>query len=435
MPPSRPNAPFSEPYWHYGAPPPYYTESHFKLQVETRAYVNEYITPFCEEWERQGSIPREASKILHNRSSLGYVAAGLFPPEPDYLGEVILPCGIPPDKWDGFHDHIVVDELTRCGHMGVVWALACGNIIGCPPLINHGTTEQKRRLLPSIYDGTTRFCLAVTEPSAGSDVANIKTVAKRQGDKYIVNGTKKWITNGVYADYCTAAVRTGGPGQSGISALVIPLDSKGVTRRRMDNSGINASGSTFIEFDDVEVPIGNLLGKENEGFGIIMNSKSSQPISSAIIADTPLQILIMNDYGLQLSVCVLLESKLIENQIIRAKLVDSGKKIQAAYAWLEQLIWTRERLANHDGPDTLGASVAMLKTLSARTLEETVREAQQIFGGLGYSKNGRGRVVEQISRDFRVLVVGGGSEEILTDFAYRQEARTLKRHTNGTAKL
>ncbi|KAI8663686.1 hypothetical protein NCS57_00970300 [Fusarium keratoplasticum] len=431
MPPSRPNAPFSEPYWHYGAPPPYYTESHFKLQAETRAYVNEYITPFCEEWERQGSIPREA---YERHAKLGYVAAGLFPPEPDYLGEVILPCGIPPDKWDGFHDHIVVDELTRCGYMGVVWALACGNIIGCPPLINHGTTEQKRRLLPSIYNGTTRFCLAVTEPSAGSDVANIKTVAKRQGDKYIVNGTKKWITNGVYADYCTAAVRTGGPGQSGISALIIPLDAKGVTRRRMDNSGINASGSTFIEFDDVGVPIGNLLGKEHEGFGIIMNNFNHERLWLATICLRLARVCVghAHDYATKRET---FGKKLIENQIIRAKLVDSGKKIQAAYAWLEQLIWTRERLANHDGPDTLGASVAMLKTLSARTLEETVREAQQIFGGLGYSKNGRGRVVEQISRDFRVLVVGGGSEEILTDFAYRQEARTLKGYANGTAKL
>ncbi|KAL6362745.1 hypothetical protein LRP88_04049 [Fusarium phalaenopsidis] len=414
MPPSRPNAPFSEPYWHYGAPPPYYTESHFKLQAETRAYVNE--------------------QVGYPTAELGYVAAGLFPPEPHYLGEVILPCGIPPDKWDGFHDHIVVDELTRCGYMGVVWALACGNIIGCPPLINHGTPEQKRRLLPSIYNGATRFCLAVTEPSAGSDVANIKTVAKRQGDKYIVNGTKKWITNGVYADYCTAAVRTGGPGQSGISALIIPLTTKGVTRRRMDNSGINASGSTFIEFDDVEVSIGNLLGKENEGFGILMNNFNHERLWLATICLRLARVCVghAHDYATKRET---FGKKLIENQIIRAKLVDVGKKIQAAYAWLEQLIWARQRLANHDGPDTLGASVAMLKTLSARTLEETVREAQQIFGGLGYSKNGRGRVVEQISRDFRVLVVGGGSEEILTDFAYRQEARTLKRYVTGAAKL
>jgi alkylation response protein AidB-like acyl-CoA dehydrogenase len=130
--------------------------------------------------------------------------------------------------------------------------------------------------------------------TAGSDVAGITTTAERRGDKYIVNGAKKWITNGVYADYCTAAVRTGGEGKAGVSALIIPLKTEGVTCRKMENSGVAASGksfliihkssrlrltwplagSTYIEFDDVEVPISNLLGKENRGFEIIMSSKS-----------------------------------------------------------------------------------------------------------------------------------------------------------------
>jgi alkylation response protein AidB-like acyl-CoA dehydrogenase len=130
--------------------------------------------------------------------------------------------------------------------------------------------------------------------TAGSDVAGITTTAERRGDKYIVNGAKKWITNGVYADHCTAAVRTGGDGKAGVSALIIPLKTKGVLCRRMENSGVAASGksflvvyrssrlrltcvlagSTYIEFDDVEVPIKNLLGKENRGFEIIMSSKS-----------------------------------------------------------------------------------------------------------------------------------------------------------------
>lgn len=125
---------------------------------------------------------------------------------------------------------------------------------------------------------------------AGSDVANIKTTAKREGDYYIVNGAKKWITNGIWADYCTAAVRTGGPGRTGISLLVIPLAAEGVTRRRMFNSGVNASGmyfvwepqnsliniitgSTFIELDDVRVPVENRIGEENKGFPLIMSSE------------------------------------------------------------------------------------------------------------------------------------------------------------------
>lgn len=103
----------------------------------------------------------------------------------------------------------------------------------------------------------------------------LKTTAVRSGSRYIVNGAKKWITNGIFADYCTAAVRTGGPGRGGLSLLIIRLDAKGVTRRKMENSGVNASGSTYIEFDDVEVPIENLIGQENHGFLYIMSSESS----------------------------------------------------------------------------------------------------------------------------------------------------------------
>jgi alkylation response protein AidB-like acyl-CoA dehydrogenase len=107
---------------------------------------------------------------------------------------------------------------------------------------------------------------------AGSDVSGIKTTARRVGDKYIVNGSKKWITNAIWADYCTTAVRTGGPGRGGISLLIVPLAAKGVTRRKLENSGVLSSGSTFIEFDDVEVPAENLIGVENEGFKYIMSS-------------------------------------------------------------------------------------------------------------------------------------------------------------------
>lgn len=127
--------------------------------------------------------------------------------------------------------------------------------------------------------------------------------------------------------------------------------------------------------------------------------------------------------------------KLVENQVIRAKFVDFGKHIQATYAWLEQILWVRERQRLAKEPEELGASAAMVKILSARTLENTVREAQQIFGGAGYSKTGRGNRVEQISRDFRVLVVGGGSEEILTDLGFRQEVRFLKQKAAKKSKL
>lgn len=162
----------------------------------------------------------------------------------------------------------MIDEIARCGYLGVIWALGCGNSIGGPPVINFGNEEQKRRFLPDMLKGKIRFCLGVTEPDgecslrslrrrfgavcadqvvpvlAGSDVAGLTTTAERKGDVYIVNGAKKWITNGIFADYCTAAVRTGGEGTQGISALVIPLKAPGVTCRKLENSGVHASGKT-----------------------------------------------------------------------------------------------------------------------------------------------------------------------------------------------
>jgi alkylation response protein AidB-like acyl-CoA dehydrogenase len=185
----------------------------------------------------------------------------------------------------------------------VSWGLGGGNSIGFPPILNYGTVSLKRKLLPGIINGSIRVCLGITEPNAGSDVAGIRTTANLSpdGKHYIVNGQKKWyvlnpwssfypvrprnpflvwrvadrrITNGIWADYVTAAVRTRGleTGAAGISVLIIPLRGKGVKRRKLWNSGVHASGSTFIEFDDVEVPVSHLLGKENQGFQIIMSS-------------------------------------------------------------------------------------------------------------------------------------------------------------------
>lgn len=170
------------------------------------------------------------------------MAASIFPLAAQHLQGLRLPGGVPAGEWGEFHDLVFMDEMARCGYLGVIFGLACGNIIGMPPIIRFGNATQQRLYIPDVLAGKKRFCLAVTEPDAGSDVAGLTTTAKRDGDFYIVNGAKKWITNGLWADYCTAAVRTGGPGQKGISALIIPLNSPGITRKRLYNSGVSASG-------------------------------------------------------------------------------------------------------------------------------------------------------------------------------------------------
>lgn len=421
---SASNTPFADPLWLNRQSSPYYKESHRRLQREVREYVDDNISPFCEDWEKAGYIPAEVQK---KHAELGYTAVASFPLASEYLGGQRLPAGINPQEWDGFHDLIVIDELARCGYLGVVWGLGCGNSIGGPPVIQFGNEEQKRRFLPDMLQGKIRFCLGVTEPDAGSDVAGITTTAERKGNVFILNGAKKWITNGLWADYCTAAVRTGDRPQD-ISALIIPLKVAGVTCRRLHNSGVHASGSTYIEFDQVEVPVENLLGEENKGFPVIMNNFNHERLWLACTSLRMARVCAEDAYQHAIS-RETFGKKLIENQVIRAKFSSMARSLDSAYAWMEQLVYIHQDYKISGSDAGMGGLFANLKVLAGRTLEMVNRESQQVMGGLGYSKNGRGSRIEQVSRDVRVMVVGGGSEEILSELAVNQEIKHMKKRS------
>ncbi|KAJ5385963.1 hypothetical protein N7509_008504 [Penicillium cosmopolitanum] len=419
------NTPFADPLWLNRQSSPYYKESHRRLQREVREYVDNSITPFCEDWEKAGSIPPRFIQTKH--AELGYTAVASFPLAAQYLHGQRLPGDINPLEWDGFHDLIVIDELARCGYLGIVWGLGCGNSIGGPPVIQFGSEEQKCRFLPEMLKGKIRFCLGVTEPDAGSDVAGITTTAERKGDVYIVNGAKKWITNGMWADYCTAAVRTGERPQD-ISALIIPLKVPGVTCKRIHNSGVHASGSTYIELDQVEVPVANLLGEENKGFPVIMNNFNHERLWLACTSLRMARVCAEDAYQHAIT-RETFGKKLIENQVIRSKFSAMARSLDSAYAWMEQLVYMHQDTKENGTDAGMGGLFANLKVLAGRTLEMVNRESQQVMGGLGYSKNGRGARIEQVSRDVRVMVVGGGSEEILSELAVNQEIKHMKKQS------
>ncbi|KIJ38426.1 hypothetical protein M422DRAFT_176444 [Sphaerobolus stellatus SS14] len=313
-----------------------------------------------------------------------------------------------------------MEETIRCPYTGVSWGLGGGNSIGCPPILNFGTEEQKMEYLPRVHSGEIRFCLGITEPEAGSDVAGIRSTAVLSADKthYIVNGAKKWITNGLWSDYVTTAVRTGRPGIEGISLLIVPLNAPGVTRRRIQNSGLYASGSTYIGLSDVKVPVRNLIGKENEGFKIIMSNFNPERLSLAVgslrLARTCYEeawrhALTRKTFG----------NSLMANQVIRAKFANMTRAIESCRAWVEQIVYQMQHQKDAANDPQIGAKLALAKVQAGKVLEMCCREAQQVFGGLGMSKEGKGHIVEQISRDLRVYVVGGGSEEILDDLGIR----------------
>ncbi|TVY71245.1 Acyl-CoA dehydrogenase apdG [Lachnellula suecica] len=409
--------PYAEPLWYSRGLSPHYNDSHRKLRAAVRKYIDEEILPYAFEWETAG-------KAFKRHAEMGYLALSTG------LKNVTLPGNIPFEEWDSWHTLILTDEISRVGYTGVLWGLGGGNGIGAPPIVNFGTQAQKDKYLPGVADGSIRFCLGITEPDAGSDVAGIKTTAVRNGDRYIVNGSKKWITNGIWADYVTAAVRTGGEGAAGISLLIIPLQVPGVSTRQMHNSGVGASGSTFITFDDVEVPASNLIHRENRGFEVIMSNFNAERKSIATQA-IRLSRVCVEDAWKHACTRETFGMKLIENPIIRAKFVKMGRMIEPAQAFLEQLTWLIETSGKKGGDAVrIGGMTAMLKVISTRCLEKCVREAQQVMGGLGYARGGKGGRIEAISRDVRVMAVGGGSEEIMSELAIREEVKDLKKYAS-----
>jgi len=376
-------------------PSPYYTPEHEAFREQMRRFVAREITPYADQWDEAEEFPRELYK---KASAVGMLQLG-FPEE--YGG---LPT-------DGFFSIILSEELAQAGSGGVSASLM-SHTIGSPPIARLGSEAMKRRVLPQVLSGEKISALAITEPSGGSDVANLRTTARREGSHYVVNGQKMFITSGVRADYYTVAVRTGGPGMGGVSLLLIERDTPGFARTKLRKMGWWASDTAQLFFDDCRVPVENLIGEENAGFiGIMLNFNSERLGMAA------------SSYGfarvcLEEAIAYAREREtfgrpLIKNQVIRHKLVDMAMRVNAVKAYLESLTW---RVEQGERPV---AEICMLKVLATTTLEYVANEAMQVLGGAGYLRGGK---VERIYRETKVMSIGGGSIEIMKDLAAKQMA-------------
>ena len=257
--------PFAEPSYLCGLPSPYFQKTHLEFQKRCRAWFEEHFIPFALEWETEGTVPPHVWDIFNKYNML---IPNLKSPLPvEWLkrlniSHILL---VPVEDWDSLHTAVWVDERARTGISGPGSSLSPGFAYGIPPILSFGSKALQERFLPELLTGKARTCIAITEPHAGSDVANVQTTAKKQGNHYIVNGEKKWITNGIWAKYAPMVVRTGGPGAGGLSMLVVDLEAPGVSRRRLDVQGQRAGGTTYIELDNVKVPAENLVGEEGRG--------------------------------------------------------------------------------------------------------------------------------------------------------------------------
>ncbi|KAF1949901.1 acyl-CoA dehydrogenase-like protein [Byssothecium circinans] len=415
--------PYADPSWYQSYHSPYFTESHAALRDEVRQWMEEKVMPNVTEWDEARKVPDEIYKEMGER---GYLA-GLLGMH--YLTDLTdkRVASVAPEKWDLFHEMLLTDEIARSGSGGFVWSMIGGYGIGAPPVFKFGKEELVKRIGPALLSGEKRICLAITEPDAGSDVANITCEAKlsEDGKHYIVNGEKKWITNGIWCDYFTTAVRTGGEGMNGVSLLLIEREAGGVSTRKMDCQGVWSSGTTYITFEDVKVPVENLLGKENQGFKVIMTNFNHERMGIII------QCLRFSRVCYEESIKYAHKRKtfgkrLIDHPVIRLKLAHMARQIEASANWLENLIFQCQKMGEFEAMMKLGGAIAGLKAQSTVTFEFCAREASQIFGGLSYSRGGQGAKVERLYRDVRAYAIPGGSEEIMLDLSIRQALKVHK---------
>ena len=374
---------------------PFYDETHEAVAQSVRKFMAAEVLPNIDKWEADGELPRE----LHKKAAQAGILGLNYPEE--YGGHS--------EGFDVFHGLTQTEEMSAAGAGGLGASLMTHGI-GLPPILALGSDEMKRRIAPGVLAGEKLISLAITEPSGGSDVAQLKTRAEKVGNKYVVNGQKMFITTGMRADYMTVAVRTGGPGMKGISLMLIETDRPGVSRTRLDKMGWRCSDTAAVYFDNVEVPPENMIGPENGGFIGIMRNFNSERLGMAHGCCSMARVALKEamDWAQQRET---FGKKLGAHQSIRIKLADCARQIQATQAWVD--------LCAHQHRSGTGvpADYAMLKVQATRMLEHVVREAAQVLGGASYIT---GSKIERIYREVRVNAIGGGSEEIMLDLAGRQ---------------
>ena len=358
-------------------------------------FVRNEIEPHADAWDEAGTFPW----AVHEKAcALGLFGFGI---DEQYGG-----LGFE----DAFMRAASAEELGRGGIGGVIAAIGSrGIMVG---LVNGLANEDiKRRALPEILSGMKGGALGITEPSGGSDVANLQTRARREGDEYIINGSKTFITGGMNASYFAIAARTGEAGGGGISLFFVEAQMPGFSRTAIERKmGWWASDTATLYFDECRVPAANLMGLENRGFFATLNNFNFERLFMCA------QMLGMARRCLDDSVAYAQQRKtfgkaLIKHQVIRHKIADMSSRIDAMDALINQICW------NINAGDTPVAAISKAKVFCSTALEFCANEAMQIFGGAGYL---RGNAVERIYRETKVMTIGGGSAEIMRDLAMRQ---------------
>jgi acyl-CoA dehydrogenase len=377
-------------------PIPPFTPEHEDFRQAVRRFVETELRPHVDKWEDEQWVPHE---VFERCAELGYL--GLKYPE-EYGGE----------GGDVVSEAVFSEELGRCGSGGLGACIGAHVGIATPPIFKFGTEEQKQRWLMPAIRGEKIGALGITEPDAGSDVAGLRTFARRVDGGYVVNGAKTFITNGVRADFVVTAVKTTEEGgHQGISFLVLEKGMEGFTvSRKLEKLGWHASDTAELSFQDVFVPEENLLGEENRGFYLIMANFQGERLGMALGAIGKMQYLVERtiEYALEREA---FGRPIGRFQTIRHKVAEMGLKLEAGRAVTYNAL--RLFVEGHDA--TREVTIAKLKT--QRDCFEIADEAVQVFGGAGYMKE---YGIERAARDARLGPIGGGTDEIMKEILGKQ---------------
>lgn len=373
----------------------YFDESHQLIRDSVRRFVEREVLPYIDEWEEAEEFPRE---LYLKAGAAGILGIGY----PEAYGGS---C-----EGDLFAKVAASEELMRCGSGGLVAGLGSLDI-GLPPVVKWARPEVRERVVPAVLRGEKIMALAVTEPSGGSDMANLKTRAVRDGDHYRVSGSKTFITSGVRADYYTVAVRTGGEGFAGISLLLVEKGTAGFSvGRKLKKMGWWASDTAELFFDDCRVPAENLIGVENAGFACIMANFQSERLALAVMANMTAQL------ALEESLRWAREREAFGKpigkfQVLRHRLAEMATQLEVSREF------TYRQAAKMAAGKSVIKEISMAKNFATDVADRLTYDAVQVLGGMGYMRES---LVERLYRDNRILSIGGGSREIMNEIIGKQ---------------
>lgn len=367
-----------------------FTPEHEEFRRTVKQFVDNEINPNVEKWEEEGIFP--AHELFAKMGELGLL--GVTKPE-EYGG-----LGL-----DLSYGVVVAEELgaIHCG--GVPMAIGVQTDMATPALALHGSDELREKYLTKAISGEAVFCIGVSEPNAGSDVAGVKTTAVRDGDDYVINGTKMWITNSTQADYmCLLANTSEGPAHKNKSLILVPMDSEGIeVAPKLDKMGMRSSDTAQVFFNNVRVPVKNLIGQEGMGFMLQMQQFQEERIFAAAVALKALENCIQGtiEYTRQRKA---FGQPLLNNQVISYRLAELQVEVEALRALTYQAC--EVNMAGEDA--TYLATAAKLKT--GRLCREVTDACLQFWGGMGFMNE---NLISRYYRDMRLVSIGGGADEVM----------------------